>query len=123
MSLRDELGFTGAIVTDDLSMTGAAGLIPDVVKRVQAALDAGCDHVLLCNRPDDLDAALMGLPTKYLQKTSQKNLNRLRAVGTASVWAELQKDARHLAAQALVAEHQPHAPKGVDPTAIMLKKK
>ena len=121
--LRDELGFTGAIVTDDLSMTGAAGLIPDVVKRVQAALDAGCDHVLLCNRPDDLDAALMGLPTKYLQKTSQKNLNRLRAVGTASVWAELQKDARYLAAQALVAEHQPHAPKGIDPTAIMLKKK
>ncbi|MGL4767557.1 MAG: glycoside hydrolase family 3 N-terminal domain-containing protein [Formosimonas sp.] len=72
--LREQLGFTGAIVTDDLSMVGAAGLIPNVTQRVQAALDAGCDHVLLCNRPRDLDEALHNLPERYLKQTAQMNL-------------------------------------------------
>lgn len=117
--LRQELGFTGAIVTDDLSMVGAAGMIPDVTSRVRAALDAGCDHILLCNRPEDLDETLNNLPKKYLKATSQSNLARLRAVGDELTWAQLQKESRYLAAKKEISPYLSGA-KGVDPTAVML---
>lgn len=47
--LRDRLGYTGAICCDDLSMEGAR-VAGSAVEGGIAALNAGCDLVLLCNQ-------------------------------------------------------------------------
>ena len=66
--LRGQLGFTGAVFSDDLSMEGARQLDGGALSFTEAAtvaLEAGCDLVLLCNQSRDggraLDELLQGL--------------------------------------------------------------
>jgi beta-N-acetylhexosaminidase len=66
--LRQQLGFTGAVFSDDLSMEGARHLGGGELTYAEAAtvaLNAGCDMVLLCNQSVDggqaVDALLDGL--------------------------------------------------------------
>lgn len=62
--LRGQLGFTGAIFSDDLSMEGAS-VAGSHTQGAIAALNAGCDLVLLCNQSlqggAPVDALLDGL--------------------------------------------------------------
>jgi beta-N-acetylhexosaminidase len=98
--LRGELEFKGAVISDDLSMTGAAGVGP-VETRVRAALDAGCDLVLLCNAPDQVPRVLAALEG-YVNPPAQARLMRLHGRGQIE-WESLHASAEWHQAQARVA--------------------
>lgn len=61
--LRDRLGFQGAVLSDDLSMEGAA-VMGNSLERAEAAIDAGCDMVLVCNKPESVIEVIDGLKVK-----------------------------------------------------------
>ncbi|MEL6807778.1 MAG: beta-N-acetylhexosaminidase [Pseudomonadota bacterium] len=46
--VRDDIGFGGLIMTDDIGMKALSGTVPQIAK---GALAAGCDVILHCNAP------------------------------------------------------------------------
>ena len=79
--LRSQLGFDGAIFSDDLSMEGARRIDGQVVSYTEAAvaaLQAGCDLVLLCNQSlgdgTAVDELLDGLAAQQAQGRWQPSL-------------------------------------------------
>ena len=79
--LRDQLGFNGVVFSDDLTMQGAIDAQSkqdSIVVSAQRAIYAGCDMVLVCNKPDLADELLTGLEFEPNQTLSGK-LNSLCA--------------------------------------------
>ena len=55
--LRKQLQFEGCIFSDDLSMQGVSHF-KSIVARAHAALEAGCDMILVCNDSQGIDELL-----------------------------------------------------------------
>lgn len=100
--LRGQLRFDGAVFSDDLSMAGARVLDGQPVSPTQAAvaaLNAGCDLVLLCNQSmgegAELDALINGLTEAQLKgqwlplDASEERRLALLPVGHATPWDDL----------------------------------
>jgi len=100
--LRAQLGFTGAVFSDDLSMAGARVLDGQPVSPTQAAvaaLNAGCDMVLLCNQSEgegtELDALIDGLTEAQLKglwqplEASEERRVSMLPTSRATLWDEL----------------------------------
>ncbi|HEY0821493.1 MAG TPA: beta-N-acetylhexosaminidase [Rhizobacter sp.] len=99
--LRLQLGFTGAIFSDDLSMEGAK-VAGSAVDGAVAALQAGCDMVLLCNQSLDggraVDELLDGLQAAAEEgrwaPDPDSEMRRLRLLPQSAplTWDELMHD-------------------------------
>jgi beta-N-acetylhexosaminidase len=74
--LRGELGFQGAIFSDDLTMEGASA-VGTAVEAAKLALAAGCDMLLVCNQRQTAIQVIESLGS-YNNVLSQQRLMRLR---------------------------------------------
>lgn len=95
--LRERLNFHGVIFSDDLTMQGAH-VMGDIVDRGQAALEAGCDMVLVCNHPDESAKLLDGLHVET-NPVSQLHLARMHEQHNLDRTTLMQDPAWHQAVQ------------------------
>ena len=117
--LRHQLGFQGAVFSDDLSMAGARLIDGEQVSYTRAAvtaLNAGCDLVLLCNQStadsegggQAVDELIQGLSQAadtgewHLSPASEDRRRALLPVHPASDWDNLMRQAPYLQALALL---------------------
>lgn len=100
--LREQCGFQGTIVSDDLSMEGAATM-GDYSERAHSALSAGCDFVLVCNHRAEAQFVLDNLKCESSALNIRNRLNLL-AKGPSPAWKELKQSKIWLASSQVLLE-------------------
>ena len=113
--LRGQLGFGGAIFSDDLSMAGARLIAGKEVSYTEAAitaLNAGCDMVLLCNQSVDggqaVDELLEGMTQAQLkglwEPLESSEARRLALLPTNRLidWEDLMVEPAYMHAMGLI---------------------
>jgi beta-N-acetylhexosaminidase len=112
--LRDQLNFSGTVISDDLSMAGARQVEKRELTHGEAilmALEAGCDLALLCNQSLNgglaLDNALDELTKAQAKRrwhpspASEQRRRALLPASVATTWDELMSQARYQQALSL----------------------
>ena len=90
--LREELGFSGAVFSDDLGMAGAR-VKGGAAQQAALAMDAGCDMILLCN---DRSAAEVVLDEHPHRESALRSARLARMHGRKTMsWHELHSDPHH----------------------------
>ncbi len=113
--LRGDIGFTGAVFSDDLSMEAATlldGKKVSFTTAATAALEAGCDMVLLCNQSVDggqaVDTLIDGLTEAQIKghwqprEASEERRLALLPTAPAPEWDALMVQAQYMQALSLV---------------------
>ena len=104
--LRNNINFNGVVFTDDLSMEGA-GVVGDMLNRVEAAYRAGCDMMLVCNSPDAVARVLDNWQPVDLELRSQRIEALIPGADTTPTWDELQLMPRYQHALKTIASLMP----------------
>lgn len=97
--LRGQLRFSGRIVSDDLSMAGAA-VKGDYGQRAEAALQAGCDVLLACNSSDASEQILSAMANMRVESISLEQYQPSKLVG------DLDKNELYVSAMQILQEVQ-----------------
>ncbi|NQY64148.1 MAG: beta-N-acetylhexosaminidase [Alteromonadaceae bacterium] len=100
--LRDTLAFEGVIFSDDLSMEGAAS-IGGYIERAEAAQQAGCDMLLLCNNRQGCIEVIDNANIEITSTSSERLKTLLKT--SRLTWPDLAENLMWRQASSFVSEH------------------